>query len=94
MIWANYNVAGQTQTGKRDETSVDLLAAKALDLIGAPVTDYQAALLDIQTKIRSLSNSAYLGADGTWYAPDAASPYAREYQELSFIEYLNFATRI
>ncbi len=94
VIWANYDVAGQAQAGVRDETSVDMLAAKTLDLIGAPVTDYQAALLDIQKSIRSLSASDYLGADGTWHAPSEDSPYARDYHDLSLIEYLNFATRI
>lgn len=94
VIWANYDVAGREQVGTPDETSVDMLAANTLDLIGAPVNTFQAALLNIRTSIPSLSAADYQGADRQWYAPDADSPYAQAYHDLSLIEYLNFATKI
>ncbi len=94
VIWANYDVAGREQTGMVDETSVDLLAAQALDLIGAPVSEFQEAQLSIRRSIPSLSASDYQGKDRTWYAPDEDGPYAQTYRDLSLIEYLNFATRV
>ena len=94
VIWANYDVAGREQTGMIDETSVDLLAAQALDLIGAPVSEFQEAQLSIRRSIPSLSASDYQGKDRAWYAPDEDGPYAQTYRDLSLIEYLNFATRV
>lgn len=94
VIWANYDVAGRDQTGKEDETSVDMLASVALDLMGAPVSDYQAAQLDIRTLIPSLSASDYQGADREWYVPDTNGTYGQAYHDMSLIEYLNFATKV
>ncbi|MDO4806717.1 MAG: LTA synthase family protein [Coriobacteriales bacterium] len=94
VIWANYDVAGHEKTDKNDETSVDLLAAITLDIIGAPVSTYQAAQLGVRESILSLSSSGYKGADGQWYAPDAQSDYATTYRDLSYMEYLNFATKL
>ena len=94
VIWANYDVAGREQAGAEDETSVDMLAANTLDLIGAPVSTFQAALLNARTQIPSLSAADYQGADRQWYAPDADGAYAQAYHDLSLIEYLNFATKL
>jgi len=94
VIWANYDVAGREQVGTIDETSVDMLAADTLDLIGAPVSAFQAALLNIRTMIPSLSASDYQGADREWYVPDADGAYGQAYHDLSLIEYLNFATKL
>jgi hypothetical protein len=94
VIWANYDVAGREQVGAEDETSVDMLAANTLDLIGAPVSTFQAALLNARTQIPSLSAADYQGADRQWYAPDADGAYAQAYHDLSLIEYLNFATKL
>ena len=95
VIWANYDVAGRMQQSAEDETSVDMLAAQTLDLIGAPVSDFQAAQLAIRDQIPSLSASDYQGDDRTWYVPeDDGSPFAKAYHDLSLIEYLNFARRI
>lgn len=94
VIWANYDVAGRDQTATEDEMSVDMLAAVTLDLIGAPLSEYQEALLDIRTLIPSLSASDYQGEDRQWYVPDEDSAYGQAYHDLSLIEYLNFATKI
>lgn len=93
-VWANYDVAGRAQDGLEDEISTDMLAARTLDLVGAPLSDFQAAQLQVRKSIISLSATEYLGEDGTWYAPHADGPYARTYEDLSFMEYLNFATRV
>lgn len=94
VVWANYDVAGNEQTGDVDEMSVDMLAAKTLDLIGAPVSDFQAALLEVRRSIPSLSTLGYQGANRTWYAPNDDCTYAQAYRDLSLMEYLNFATKV
>lgn len=94
VIWANYDVAGRDQSGTDDETSVDMLAAITLDLIGAPVSKYQAAQLEIRKLIPSLSASDYQGNDRQWYVPSTTNAYSEAYHDLSLIEYLNFATKV
>ena len=94
VIWANYDVAGRAQKGTADETSVDMLAAQMLDLIGAPVSDFQAAKLDIRASIPSLAVRDYQGKDRAWYAQDSTNQYSQSYYDLSLIEYWNFATRV
>lgn len=93
-IWANYDVDGREQTSRRQDTSVDLLGIQALDFIGAPTTDYQAAVLDITRQIPSLSVTGYQDADGAWHRPDDEGPTAQAYADLANIEYLNFAERL
>ncbi len=93
-IWANYDVDGREQTSSRLDTSVDQLGIRALDLIGAPTTDYQAAVLDITRQIPSLSVTGYQDADGAWHRPDDEGPTAQAYADLASIEYLNFAERV
>ncbi len=94
VVWANYDVAGQEQKGIADETSIDMLAAQMLDLIGAPVSDFQAAQLDIRASIPSLAVRDYQGKDRNWYAQDSTGQYSQSYYDLSLIEYLNFATKV
>lgn len=94
VIWANYDVDGQAQTSTRSDTSVDMLGAKLLGLIGAPLTDYQAAVLDIMRQIPSLSITGYQDAKGAWHKPEDDSPSAQAYHDLQLIEYLNFATKV
>ena len=94
VVWANYDVAGTTQSGTADETSIDLLAAQTLDLIGAPLSEFQAAQLAIRQHIPSLSASGYQTADRTWHNITEAGPEESTYRDLSLIEYLNFAARL
>lgn len=94
VIWTNYDVAGREQHNEKDETSLDLLAAQTLDLIGAPVSEYQAAQLDLRNHITALSTGGYQTADRTWHAATEDGPAAELYHDMSLIEYLNFATRI
>ena len=93
-IWANYDVDGREPNSEDDETSVDMLAAKALDLIGAPVSDFQAAQLDVSRLIPSLSATDYMGDDRKWYEPGTNEKYDPAYNDLAQIEYYNFATKV
>ena len=43
VIWANYDVAGNSQTSENIDTSINYLGALMKQLIGAPLTDYEKA---------------------------------------------------
>ena len=94
MIWANYDVAGRESNSKRIDTSVDMLGIRALDLIGAPTTDYQAAVLDITKQIPSLSITGYQDASGAWHKPEDTDETSQAYADLAQIEYLNFGSKV
>ena len=94
VVWANYDVGGHGPNNTNEEISLDMLAARTLDAIGAPTTDFQAAQLDIRNSIRALSTKSYLGADNKWYAFGSDSAYAGAYDDLAKMEYLNFATKV
>ena len=94
IIWANYDVAGRSQTSTVRDASVDVLGTIALDAIGAPVTRYEAAQLAVNQQILATNLHGYLGADGTWYTPEEDGPYRSLYDEMSLVEYLNFAEKI
>jgi hypothetical protein len=64
-----------------------------MDVIGAELTDFEEAQLDISASIPALSALGYKGADGTWYDPKDESAYANDYRDLSLIEYLHFADK-
>lgn len=94
VIWANYDVAGHEQTSEVRDASVEVLGTLLLDAIGAPVSEYEAAQLAVNEQIQATNLHGYLGADGTWYTPEEDSPYKELYDEMSLVEYLNFAERI
>ncbi len=90
-IWANYEVAGTT-TGNTRESSTAYLAAQTLDLIGAPLTEYQKALLGISEGIPGIYLYGYEGADGQWYSLDDQSDYSAYVEDLRWISYLHFGS--
>ncbi len=94
FIWANYDVAGNDQVSAQSEIGASALAAQALHAIGAPLTDYQKALLASRSQIVSLSANGYRGADGVCYTLDAEGPYRSLVDDLRAVQYLNFARKV
>ncbi len=95
FIWANYDVAGNDQVSAWGEIGANELGAQALNMIGAPLSDYQKALLATRGDIVSISANGYRGGDGACYAiDDESSPYKSLVDELRDIQYLNFARRV
>ena len=74
VMWANYDVAGNSQSSEVRDTSVDVLGTIMLHAIGAPLTDYQKAQLATREQIKATNLHGYLGADDTWYTPEQDSP--------------------
>ena len=93
-IWANYDVVGADQASARSDSSASTLAAQALDMIGAPLTEEQQALLAARGTLPQLNIGGYRDQAGTWYALEADSPHRSLVQDLSQIAYLNFARAV
>lgn len=94
LVWANFDVAGSDQTSAEEDTSVDVLASRVLNAIGAPLTTYEKAQLAVNEQIKATNLHGYLGLDGTWYTPEQEGPYAELYNKMALVEYLNFAERV
>lgn len=93
-IWANYEIAGYRES-KISESSPSLLAPQILNTIGAPLTDYQKAVLGASNGVASLSQEGYLGIDGIWYAVnDMKSAYATTIDKWRRVQYLEFAENV
>lgn len=94
FVWANYDVAGASQTSRQRDMSVDGLASATLEAIGAPLSEYQMAQLQTQKSIRAINLNGYLGSDGKWYAEDEDSDYAEAYGRMALVEHLSFAAKL
>lgn len=80
IIWANYDVAGNDQVSEVDNLSTNFLGAKLMELIGAPMTDYQKALTSLRDALPAINTTGYEDADGTWYltGTDVEDPTAAQ----------------
>ena len=67
VIWANYDVAGNDQTSEVDDLSTNFLGAKLMELIGAPMSDYQKALTSLRDSMPAINSAGYCDAQGRWY---------------------------
>ena len=62
FVWANYDVAGAEQISQQEAIGASELSARVFDLIGAPLTDYQKALLATRQDVPTFSGVCYVGA--------------------------------
>ncbi len=72
LIWANYDVAGNSQTSETLDISSNYLGAYLMQLIGAPLTDYQKARLVIAEAMPVINTTGYMDRSGTWYLTGTA----------------------
>ena len=94
LVWANYDIEGCEQKSDAADTSVDALGSIVMNAIGAPLSTYEKAQLAVNEQIKATNLHGYLGIDGTWYTPEQDGPYAELYDQMSFVEYLNFAEQV
>ena len=95
FVWANYEIAGNNELNVYDTVGANEIAAMTLNKIGAPLTDYQKALLATRSDIPTINVAGYLGADGLRYDLDSKdSPYASTIDKLQRVQYLEFATKV
>lgn len=76
FVWANYEIAGNTELNVYDTVGANEIAAITLNKIGAPLTNYQKALLATRSDVPTINVAGYLGADGLRYNLESEdSPY-------------------
>ncbi|MFQ7392591.1 MAG: sulfatase-like hydrolase/transferase [Collinsella aerofaciens] len=93
FVWANYEIAGNTELNVYDTVGANEIAAITLNKIGAPLTDYQKALLATRSDVPTINVAGYLGADGLRYdLASEDSPYASTVDKLLRMQYLEFAS--
>ena len=96
IIWANYDVAGCDQTSEVDDLSTNYLSTQLMQLIGAPLTDYQKAHMTLRKSLPAINSVGYEDASLRWAlssnvtgddAAAAAATKAREdYAKMQYYE--------
>lgn len=95
FVWANYEIAGNTELNVYDTVGANEIAAITLNKIGAPLTDYQKALPATRSDVPTINVAGYLGADGLRYDLESEdSPYASTIDKLQRMQYLEFASKV
>ena len=95
FVWANYEIAGNTELNVYDTVGANEIAAITLNKIGAPLSDYQKALLATRSDVPTINVAGYLGADGLRYDLESEdSPYVSTIDKLQRIQYLEFASKV
>ncbi|WP_085829877.1 LTA synthase family protein [Collinsella vaginalis] len=72
IIWANYDIAGRS-TGSTVDLSTNYLSASLMNLIGAPMTDYQKAHIELQKVIPAINATGFEDENQRWYLASASS---------------------
>ena len=67
LIWANYDVAGNDQDSHVDNLSTNYLGTEMMNIIGAPLNDYQKAQITLRSALPAINTTGYLDATGTIY---------------------------
>lgn len=67
IIWANYDVVGNAQTSEQDDLSANYLGAKLMQVIGAPMSDYQKALMQLHDIVPAINATGFEDSRRRWY---------------------------
>lgn len=94
FIWANYDVAGNDQTGYNEELGMSTLGARLLHDIGAPLSDYQKAILAARETVPALNVNAFRASDGLYYSLESETPYDDTLNDLAVMQYRHFAEQV
>lgn len=73
IIWANYDVAGNSQTSQEEDLSSNYLGSELMKLIGAPLTDYQKAHLTLRQSLPALNSVGYEDSQDRWLLSSSKS---------------------
>lgn len=96
IIWANYDVAGCDQTSQVDDLSTNYLSTKLMQLIGAPMTDYQKAHVTLREALPAINSVGYEDKNLRWAlssattgddkASEAADGARDDYKKMQYYE--------
>ena len=94
MIWANYDVAGNDQVSQRRDLGISSLSALLNYAIGAPMSDWQKAQIDIMREVPIINGFGYQTIDGTWHVLNDDADINAAVRDLEWIQYLEYASKI
>lgn len=70
VVWANFDIAGCDQVSEVDDVSASFLASEVAQLIGAPLTSFQKAHIELRRALPEISAACYEDAAGGWFLPN------------------------
>lgn len=70
VVWANYDIAGCDQVSEVDDVSASFLDSEVAQLIGAPLTSFQKAHIELRRALPEISAACYEDAAGGWFLPN------------------------
>lgn len=73
IIWANYDVAGRDQESGVDDLSINYLGSVLMNLIGAPMSDYQKAHITLREALPAINATGYEDKSLRWYLSSMAA---------------------
>lgn len=97
VIWANYDLAGNEQQSQQEDISTNFLGAEVMNLIGAPLSDYQKAQLALRESMPAINMIGYQDQTGAWHlssavadehATEAFSAAQKAREDLAKMQYL------
>lgn len=97
VIWANYDLAGSEQQSQQEDISTNFLGAEVMNLIGAPLSDYQKAQLALRESMPAINMIGYQDQAGAWHlssavadehATEAFSAAQKAREDLAKMQYL------
>jgi len=95
VIWTNYEVKGATTAQDCGNCSVNYLSALLFEKVGAPLTEYQAALLAKRAEVPAIGLYGWQDAAGDWTLLDTSVPFSDpDVIDLATLSYLNFAEKV
>ena len=93
-MWANYDIAGAEELPKDKTTTICYLASYLLNAIGAPMTDYQEALLTLEKDMPAINCFGVMDAEGTWHwlddwegVPEETTTARERLRQISYVYY-------
>lgn len=99
VIWANYDIEGRAQESDEVDLSTNYLGATLMELIGAPMSDYQKAQMALRAEMPAINSVGFEDADGVWHLtesadddataqPEAYAAALKARQDLAMMQYL------
>lgn len=93
-IWANYDVAGAEQNTPIHNAGISYVTALALDVVGAPLTDFQKTQLVAIKELPAVTAMGIRDHKGAWTPLEKASAMSPTYNDLQAITYLEFGRHV
>lgn len=94
IMWANYDVAGNEQLSANQPIGANALSAQLLHLVGAPLTEYQKALLSVRDSIPAFSGAGYYTADGSTHDVWEQNDTVTLVDAMQRMQYLNLVEKV